>query len=276
MYVLHHLVVLFTVLLKNNKTAVFPQSLFFGMYYEECTMRIDKYICDSLNVTRTQAKQLLSKGRVSVDGVCVRSSSTQVNDATAVVSVDSKIISYDKLVYIMMNKPSGVISASSDKSATTAIDLILPEDRKKDLFVAGRLDKDTTGFLLITNDGDFAHNILAPKNHIYKTYYVILENPIEESYRSEFEKGVVIDQGIVCKPARFEPVNEKECRLEICEGKFHQVKRMFASLGNKVVSLKREKISDISLDETLKQGEYRRLSDEELKILMNKITKKAP
>ena len=239
-------------------------------------MRIDKYICDSLNVTRTQAKQMISKGRVMIDGTRVRTPAAYVDECNGIVTVDSKIVSYDKLVYIMMNKPAGVISASSDKKAATAIDLIDLSDRKKDLFVAGRLDKDTTGFLLITNDGDFAHNILSPKNHIYKTYFVKLENSIKCFYALELEKGIKIDGDVICKPAKFEYVSEKECRLEICEGKFHQVKRMFQALGNTVVSLKREKIADVSLDMDLKPGEYRRLYPDEIDILMHKINKKKP
>lgn len=238
-------------------------------------MRIDKYICDTINITRTQAKQKIAKGAAIVNGKCVKSSSFQVDEKNDVVFFDGVELTYNKFFYIMMNKPSGVISASSDKKLTTAIDLLSSEDKHKDLFVAGRLDKDTTGFLLITNDGDFAHNILSPKNHVYKTYSVLLEHCNIEGYEQSFKNGVVIDSNYKCKPARFEYVGDNYCNIEICEGKFHQVKRMFESLGNRVLSLKRIKMGDLSLDPTLDYGEYRYLNDQEIEKIMNKMPKKS-
>ena len=257
-------------LLKSDWDCGFSAALFFfGV-----EMRIDKFICDTINITRTQVKQKISRGSVFVDGQRVRSPSVHVDENNSVVQVDGKTIAYNKYVYYMMNKPAGVISASSDKNCTTAIDLLSTEDKRKDLFVAGRLDKDTTGFLLITNDGDFAHNILSPKNHIFKTYIVTLEHNNFDGYEEAFSDGVVIDGGYRCKPAVFKRLDGVNCSLEICEGKFHQIKRMFEALGNKVVSLKREKMSEVSLDPMLKEGEYRRLFDWEFKKIMNKITKK--
>ncbi len=236
-------------------------------------MRIDKYICDTINITRTAVKQKISRGCVFVDGNRVRSSSFQVDENASVVEVDGKKIEYNKYVYLMMNKPAGVISASSDKKCKTAIDLIDEKDRKKDLFVAGRLDKDTTGFLLITNDGDFAHNILSPKKHIYKTYLVTLEHNNVEGYKEAFENGIEIDNGYKCKSARFEHIEDNCCTVEICEGKFHQIKRMFEALGNKVEELKRVKMSDVALDDDLQYGEYRPLTEAELEHFMNKMHK---
>ncbi len=236
-------------------------------------MRIDKYICDTINITRTAVKQKISKGCVYVDGQRVRSSSIHVDENNCVVEIDGKKIEYNKYVYIMMNKPSGVISASSDKKCLTALDLLKDQDRKKDLFVAGRLDKDTTGFLLITNDGDFAHNILSPKKHIFKTYLVTLEHNIVDGYKQAFADGIELDGGYKCKSAFFEYIGKNCCKVEICEGKFHQIKRMFESLGNKVVSLKRIKMSDVELDSDLKEGEYRHLSSKEIEIFMNKMHK---
>jgi len=237
-------------------------------------MRIDKYICDTINITRTQVKQKISKGQVFVNGERVRSASLNIDEKSCKVMLDGAELVYNKYVYIMMNKPGGVISASSDKKCTTAIDLLSHEDKRKDIFVAGRLDKDTTGFLLLTNDGDFAHKILSPKNHVYKTYVAQLEHDNVEDYKRRFEEGVEIDGGYICKAASFERIGECQCSLEICEGKFHQVKRMFESLGNKVLSLKRVKIGGVALDETLEEGEYRYLSDEEIEKIMNKIDKK--
>lgn len=259
--------VLRTDLSKNKKTAVFgPQSLFLK------DMRIDKFICDNINITRTQVKQKISRGCVFVNGVRVRTASQQVDENDAVVMDGSRVL-YNKFIYIMMNKPAGVISASSDKNCKTAIDLLDVKDKRKDLFVAGRLDKDTTGFLLITNDGDFAHNILAPKNHIYKTYEVKLEHGEVSGYAEKFENGIELDDGYLCKPAQFEYRGDCVCLLKICEGKFHQVKRMFESLGNKVIALKRVKMSEVALDEALEPGQYRKLTDRELQFLMGKVHK---
>lgn len=237
-------------------------------------MRIDKYICDTINITRTQVKQKISKGQVFVNGERVRSASLNVDENNCVVTLDGARLVYQKFIYIMMNKPRGVISASSDKKCTTAIDLLKHEDRRKDLFVAGRLDKDTTGFLILTNDGDFAHKILSPKSHVFKTYVAELEHDKMEGYEQLFEKGILIDDGYLCKSAIFKRIGERLCSLEICEGKFHQVKRMFEAIGNKVMSLKRVKVGGLSLDESLCEGEYRYLSDCEVEKIMNKIHKK--
>lgn len=236
-------------------------------------MRIDKYICDTINITRTQVKNKISKGCVFVNGERVKSSSLQIDEKTATVVMDGQTIVYNKFIYIMMNKPAGVISASTDKKAITAIDLLKPEDKRKDLFVAGRLDKDTTGFLFITNDGELAHNILSPKKHINKTYLVTLEHNISDYYKQAFAEGIVLLDGYKCKSAIFEQVSDNVCTLEIVEGKFHQVKRMFEALQNKVVSLKRIKMCDIELDKTLNEGEYRRFYSHEIEQIVNKITK---
>lgn len=237
-------------------------------------MRIDKYICDTINITRTAVKQKISRGCVYVDGVRVRSGSLQIDVDVNVVEIDGVKLDYNKYVYIMMNKPAGVLSASQDKKCKTAIDLLDEKDKKKDLFIAGRLDKDTTGFLLITNDGDFAHNILSPKNHIFKTYLIEMEHNHVEGYEESFSEGIEIDGGYKCKSAEFKYIGGHMCTVCICEGKFHQIKRMFEALDNKVMSLKRIKMGSIPLDENLKEGEYRYLSSEEVEQIMNKLHKK--
>ena len=221
------------------------------------SMRIDKYICDTINITRTQAKTKISKGLVVVDGIVVKTSSMHINEKLAKVFVDGVELNYNKYVYIMMNKPKGVLSASKDSKGKTAIDLLLPDDRKHDLFIAGRLDKDTTGFLLITNDGDFAHNILSPKKHVMKTYLVTLEHDNFEGYTEKFEDGIVLGDGYKCKPAEFEKMSNNICKLQISEGKFHQIKRMFETLGNRVVDLKRIAMGELFLDESLIEGDYK-------------------
>ena len=172
-----------------------------------------------------------------------------------------------------MNKPKGVLSATMDRHAMTALDLIDQKDRYSDLFIAGRLDKDSTGFLLITNDGAFAHDLLSPKRHVNKTYEVLLSHDDFYGYEQAFKKGIVLDDGYVCKPAVFTALTECRCIIKIYEGKFHQIKRMFKSLGNEVVNLKRIAMGDVSLDPCLKEGEYRRLTDEEYELFLNEINK---
>lgn len=236
-------------------------------------MRIDKYICDCLNITRTQAKNKIAKGEVSADGSLVRSSSFQIDENTAVITVGGVPVNYSKYFYIMMNKPAGVLSASADKRCKTAIDLLDDKDKRDDLFIAGRLDKDTTGLLIITNDGDFAHNILSPKKHVFKTYIAELEKDILDNYAEEFEKGIVLADGYTCKSAAFTKIDNRKCKLEIREGKFHQIKRMFAALDNRVVSLKRIKMGTLLLDNSLGMGEYRHFNDNEMMEFVDKMHK---
>lgn len=236
-------------------------------------MRIDKFICDSINITRTQVKNKISKGCVYADGVRVRSASMHIDEDKCKVTLDGAPVTYSKYVYIMMNKPSGVLSASMDKHTKTAIDLLDEKDRRQDLFIAGRLDKDTTGLLLITNNGDFAHSILSPKKHVFKTYYVELRCAADETYKERFEEGIVLEDGYVCKAARYKPLSETTCLLEIREGKFHQIKRMFASLDNEVIALKRISMGELILDESLKTGEYRYLTDKEIENFVDKLHK---
>lgn len=239
-------------------------------------MRIDKFICDSINITRTQAKKIISLGSVYVDGTLVRSGSQQVDENHSNVTIDGTSISYNRFVYIMMNKPKGVLSATKDNNCKTAIDLLNESDRRHDLFIAGRLDKNTTGLLLITNDGKFAHDILSPKKHVIKTYHIILKDKCDDYYGQAFNDGIVIDDNYKCKPAEFIKLSDYECILKIQEGKFHQIKRMFESFGNKVVELDRTSMGNLTLDNTLKHGEYRYLTDKEIKEFVNKITKNTP
>ena len=237
-------------------------------------MRLDKFICDTINITRNQAKTKISSGVVLVDGVVVKSSSYKVDESKSVVTVEGQVLQYNKYVYIMMNKPHGVLSAAKDSKCKTAIDLLSEEDKRHDLFIAGRLDKDTTGFLLITNDGDFAHSILSPKKHIFKTYFVTLQHNDVEGYEKLFSDGIILDDGYKCKTAEFEYIEGNHCKLKISEGKFHQIKRMFHSLGNEVVALSRIAMGDLFLDEGLKEGEYKYLTDKEVQKIMCNFTKK--
>ncbi len=236
-------------------------------------MRIDKYICDTINITRAQAKRRIAQGRVTLDGKGVCSGSVQTC-ADSVVTLDGVRLIYRKYVYIMLNKPRGVVSAATDKHSKTALDLLCDSDRRADLFIAGRLDKDTSGFLLITNDGTFAHELLSPVKHVYKTYEVTLAHGDFSGYERRFEEGITLDNGYTCKPARFYSDGSNRCTVEIREGKFHQIKRMFQALGNEVVALKRTAIAGVYLDSTLSEGQYRELTDVEYEQILNNLHKK--
>lgn len=226
-------------------------------------MRLDKFLSVAANISRADAGTAIARGRVSVNGTVVRRAAEHIDENDASVLLDGTPVFYMQHVYYMMNKPAGVLSATEDKHCKTAVGLLDAEDKRNGLFVAGRLDKDTTGFLLITDDGEFAHNILSPKKHVVKTYRAVLRDPVGERYGEELARGVVLD-GSLCKCASFERLSSFECLLGIGEGKYHQVKRMFEALGNKVEKLSRIAIGGLFLDEKLAEGEYRLLTDGEL------------
>lgn len=232
--------------------------------------RIDKVIAVSLNLSRADARSYIKKGLVSVNGKVVQNIGLKVDETADAIVCNGTCLEYNKFVYIMMNKPKGVISASEGKNDKTVID-ILPDDMKrKNLFPAGRLDKDTTGFMLITDDGNFAHKILSPKNHIPKTYIAQLDKPFDNSVIAEFEKGVELYDDL-CMPAKLSAADGdyKTARVEIKQGMYHQIKRMFKKFGLTVIELKRIKMGGLYLDENLKPGTCRYLTAEELKIIKN-------
>ncbi len=231
--------------------------------------RLDKLVSNAFHISRKEAKDRIAGGKVSIDGV-VRRDASLCFDTAARVTCEGIEGTYRSHVYIMMNKPEGVVSAATDKTATAALSL-LPDDMKRhDLFIAGRLDKNTTGFLLVTNDGAFAHNILSPKKHVPKTYLATLARDLKESDVGMFAEGICLGEEH-CKPARLEIVSERVARVTVVEGKFHQIKRMFHAVGNEVVALKREKIGALSLDETLLPGDARYITEEELKMIKQNL-----
>lgn len=180
----------------------------------------------------------------------------QVDENSAQIYVNGEKISYQRHLYIMLNKPQGVVCSTKDGESKTVLEIIPPKYRRKGMFPAGRLDKDTEGFVLITDDGELAHKMLSPKSHVPKTYFVKLEKPWEESYIEAFANGMTIDGDEKCLPAEFKGGSDKyECTLVLHEGKFHQVKRMFCSLGNNVVYLRRISIGSLELDPNLPLGE---------------------
>lgn len=231
-------------------------------------IRLDKYLADMGQGTRTEVKKAIKKGKISVNQEIIKNPEYKIDTQTDVVVADGKKIVYEDLVYYMLNKPQGVVSATEDKREKTVLDLI-QDKKRKDLFPVGRLDKDTEGLLLITNDGELAHQLLAPKKHVDKKYFVRLKTPLLEADRKHLEQGVDIGEDKFTMPSRVFFLNEEKDEVEIiiCEGKFHQVKRMFQAVGNEVVFLKRLSMGSLVLDEKLQIGEYRLLTSEEIERL---------
>ena len=227
-------------------------------------MRLDKYLSECTGKTRSQVKALVKKGLVTVDGVPAKSPDMKIDETSSAVTMDGKTLSYEKYVYYMLNKPEGYVSATNDNLHKTVIDLLSGENTR-DLFPVGRLDIDTVGLLIITNDGEFAHNMLSPKKHVEKKYIAQLDGEITEEMISDFENGIVFADGTRCMPAKLEISGENPDKttaiVTICEGKFHQVKKMFAVCGKNVVHLKRISIGDLYLDSNLHIGETKMLSE---------------
>lgn len=231
--------------------------------------RIDKIISSAKNISRKDASQLIKLGKITVNGKAVKSPKEKFDEISDDIFCGDEKIEYNKFVYIMMNKPKGVISASEGKSDQTVIDILPKEMKRKNLFPAGRLDKDTTGFMLITDDGDFAHRILSPKNHIEKTYIADLDKPFGDDVISDFEKGIELKDA-VCMPANIEALNGDFTRavVTIKQGMYHQIKRMFKKHSITVVDLKRIKMGGLFLDTSLNEGECRYITPEEMKIII--------
>ncbi|MBE6904370.1 MAG: 16S rRNA pseudouridine(516) synthase [Ruminococcaceae bacterium] len=231
------------------------------------TQRLDKIVSHVLNITRSEAQTKIRTGQVSVNGKAVIKASEHFDMDKDKIEINGQGCNHSSFVYIMMNKPAGVLSAARDKKAKTVIDLIPSEMRRKGLFPAGRLDKDTVGLLLITDDGKLAHEILAPRKHIFKTYFVRVDKPLEKEDIQAFKNGAVLEDGTLCKSAQLEITGECEGFIKISEGKFHQIKRMFLSVGKSVVYLKRTAMGALCLDEALQEGECRYLTEEEKQLL---------
>ncbi|ANU19053.1 16S rRNA pseudouridine(516) synthase [Planococcus plakortidis] len=230
-------------------------------------MRIDKLLSHTGFGSRKDVKILLKSKAVEVNGETVRDPKFHVDEKTDEVAVSGEPVVYRDFIYLMMNKPQGVISATEDRFDQTVIDLLTEDEQRFEPFPVGRLDKDTEGLLLITNDGKLAHELLSPKKHVDKTYYARIDRPVTEEDIQAFKQGVTLDDGYETKPAQLCILNsaeESEIELTITEGKFHQVKRMFESVNKRVVFLKRLSMGTLELDETLELGEYRELTEDEL------------
>ncbi|EYE89157.1 RNA pseudouridine synthase [Fervidicella metallireducens AeB] len=238
--------------------------------------RLDKILANMGYGTRKEVKLLVKQKEVSVNGNIVKDASMHVSPEDDDIFVYGEKLIYKKYIYLMMNKPQGVISATEDYYDKTVIDLIAPEYQIFKPAPVGRLDKDTEGLLLLTNDGDLNHRLLSPKKHVPKKYYAVISGIVTEEDVSKFSKGVVLDDGYKTMPAELKILkSQEESQIEVIlyEGKFHQVKRMFEAVGKKVVYLKRIEMGPLKLDENLKLGEYRELTEDELENLFNAIEK---
>lgn len=233
-------------------------------------MRIDKMLANLGYGSRKEVKQLLKSGAVKVDDVVVKDAKQHIDTNNQTVTLNGEVIEYREYIYLMMNKPQGVLSATEDSVSETVIDLLELGDQVYEPFPVGRLDKDTEGLLLITNDGQLAHKLLSPKKHVPKTYFAVIDGEVTEEDIEAFAEGVTLDDGYETKPGELKIVKSgirSDIELTITEGKFHQVKRMFEAVGKKVVYLKRISMGPLPLDETLELGEYRELTDEEVELL---------
>lgn len=232
-------------------------------------LRLDKYLADMGVGTRSEVKNYIRKGRISVNGQVEKSSDRKINISLDQVTFDQNSIGYVSYEYFMLNKPGGVVSATTDNTSKTVIDLI-DGALRKDLFPVGRLDKDTEGLLVITNDGGLSHRLLSPKKHVSKVYYAKVKGRVTKEDIALFKKGLVISEDFVALPADLVILHSgeiSEIELTIYEGKFHQVKRMFEAVDKEVIYLKRLSMGKLTLDEKLPVGEYRRLTEDEIKIL---------
>ncbi|WP_312700226.1 pseudouridine synthase [Sedimentibacter sp.] len=238
-------------------------------------LRIDKILSNMGIGSRKQIKQDAKKGLIKVNDVTVKDSSKIVDTDTDQIKYNGEVIKYVQYVYLMMNKPGGVVSATEDNYDKTVIDLLDEEDKIYDPFPVGRLDKDTEGLLLITNDGQLAHDLLSPRKHVDKMYYAEVEEEITDEDVKAFAEGVILtNENYKTLPAKLQVIESgyrSSCYVTIKEGKFHQVKRMFNAINNEVIYLKRLSMGTLRLDESLNSGEYRHLTDDEIELLKGGI-----
>ena len=229
-------------------------------------IRLDKFLTACEVGTRSEVKNIIKKGQITIDGIICKNADYKFNEETCVVCFQGKELVYKAFQYFMLNKPQDVVSATQDNHDKTVLDL-LKNVRKKDLFPVGRLDKDTEGLLILTNDGALAHSLLSPKKHVDKTYFVGLRSPISEEDITKLEQGVDIGEEKLTLPAKVVVLDSLHIELTIHEGKFHQVKRMLQAVSNEVTLLKRISFGSLSLDSSLEPGSYRELTETEVMLL---------
>ncbi len=233
------------------------------------TQRLDRLLASTGKWSRREVKQLIRQGRVLVDGVPAPSPEAKYDPAAAVLTVDGENVGWRAVTWLMMNKPAGVLSATEDGREKTVIDLLPAELRRLGLFPVGRLDRDTEGLLLLTDDGGLAHRLLSPRHHVDKEYFVRVEGRLTQEDADAFRRGMVLDDGLRCLPAELDLLGDSEALVTLREGKYHQVKRMLADRGKPVRYLKRLRMGNLTLDSSLESGGFRFLTNEELENLRN-------
>ena len=230
--------------------------------------RLDKLIAATGYWSRREVKKLVREGRVTRNGAAVSSPEEKADPAADTIAVDGKPLACGGYTYLMLHKPAGVLSACEDRRQPTVLDLLEPALRRRDLFPVGRLDKDTEGLLLLTNDGPLAHRLLSPKRHVDKVYYARVEGRVDREDVEALARGMTLEDGLACLPAGLEPLEDgSACLVTLREGKYHQVKRMLATRGKPVCYLKRLSMGPLKLDESLEKGEWRPLTDGERQAL---------
>ena len=235
-----------------------------------CLLRLDKYLSDALVVSRQEARELIRAGRVTVDGVAAKKPETKVDPAAQTVSLDGAALHWAQHRYYMLHKPLGVVTATEDKREKTVLDLF-PAALRRDLAPAGRLDKDTSGLLLLSTDGAWVHQIISPKHRVEKTYLAETDGTPDAAAAEAFRRGIVLRDGTECLPAKLDILAPGRCRVTVTEGKYHLVRRMLASVGAPVTALHRERIGSLRLDGDLSPGAFRALTQEEIRaVLINK------
>lgn len=227
-------------------------------------IRLDKFLSDAGIASRKELKEIIKSGRAAVDGQPVRRPETKVDTEVSTVTLDGEPVGYARFRYFMLDKPCGVLTATEDARQKTVLDLLPPELRRLGLFPVGRLDKDTSGLLLLTNDGKFAHRVISPKSCVEKRYYARVEGETGAEDDKAFREGLVLKDGTRCLPAKLESLGGGKCCVTVMEGKYHQVRRMLASRGKPVLELRRISVGELRLDEALGPGGYRELDEKDL------------
>lgn len=238
-------------------------------------IRLDKFISDTKNIGRREVKECIRAGRVMVNGTTALKPEQKIESDTDDVFLDGESLRYAKYRYYMMDKPEGIICATEDREQQTVLDLLPEEMKSMGLFPVGRLDKDTTGLLLLTNDGEFAHRVISPKSAVEKRYYAHVDGICDEEDAAAFSRGITLADGTECLPAILEITGSTDCYVTVTEGKYHQVKRMLAARGKPVIQLRRLSIGALSLDDSWKPGEIRELQEKDLcTVFIGRKTKK--
>ncbi len=232
-------------------------------------MRLDKFFVHTGRATRSEAVKLIRSGAVTVDGNPQRDPSVHIDPETQTVCLRAEIVPYQQYTYLMLNKPQGYISATDDPRQKTVLHLLSEQEQRLGLFPCGRLDKDTVGLLVLTNDGALAHRLLSPKHHVEKTYYFECESALTKADCAALETGVTLEDGYETLPCRIRMQGETKGEITITEGKFHQIKRMLEARANRITFLRRITFGSIPLDPDLQEGEYRPLSKEEIDLLQS-------